>query len=184
MKREALLTWGAIAVLAAISAALGLWLGQRVFLPAEQPPPPGLAVAGTGDLLPLIALPELESGALMRISGPGRPRLINYWASWCGPCREEMPALDAYAAEQGANGVQVIGIALDNRADALAFARDVAVRFPLLLEAPGPGDSSVQLGNTRGVLPYTALVDAEGRLLKTHYGAFRGPDAVRDFAGQ
>ncbi len=184
MKREALLTWGAIAVLAAVSAALGLWLGKRVFLGAEQPQPPGLTVAGTGEFLPLIALPELESGALMRISGPGRPRLINYWASWCGPCREEMPALDAYAAEQGANGVQVIGIALDNRSDALRFAREVSVSFPLLLEAPGPGDSSVQLGNARGVLPYTALVDAEGRLLKTHYGAFSSAAAVQDFAGQ
>jgi thiol-disulfide isomerase/thioredoxin len=184
VKREALLTWVAIAVLAAISAGLGLWLGKRVYLGPEQPPPPGLEVAGTGDYLPLIALPELESGALLRISGPGRTRVINYWASWCGPCREEMPALDAYAAEQGDNGVQVIGIALDNREDALAFAREVAVGFTLLIEAPGPADSSVQLGNTRGVLPFTALVDAEGRLLKTHYGAFSGPAAVRDFAGQ
>jgi hypothetical protein len=74
VKREALLTWVAIAVLAAISAGLGLWLGKRVYLGPEQPPPPGLEVAGTGDYLPLIALPELESGALLRISGPAAVR--------------------------------------------------------------------------------------------------------------
>lgn len=182
MNRQAVITWVAIVLLAAISAGLGWWLGHRVLIPAEKAPPPGLTVVKEGDLLPSLVLPELESGKPFTVSGPGRTRVINYWASWCGPCREEMPALDAFAAQQGANGVQVIGIALDNREDALAFQRQVPVAFPLLLEPAGLADSSVQLGNARGILPFTALVDGQGRLVKTHYGAFPNAEAVRRWA--
>lgn len=179
MNRQAVFTWVAIVMLAAVSAGLGWWLGHRVLIPAEKAPPPGVTVVKEGDLLPSLVLPGLESGEPFTVSGPGRPRLINYWASWCGPCREEMPALDAFAAQQGANGVQVIGIALDTREDALAFQRQVPVAFPLLLETAGLADSSVRLGNARGILPYTVLLDAQGRLVKTHYGAFPNAEAVR-----
>ncbi|MBW8367393.1 MAG: TlpA family protein disulfide reductase [Arenimonas sp.] len=182
MKHQAALTWAAIVLLAGISAGLGWWLGHRVLIPAEKAPPPGLVVVGEGDLLPSLVLPELESGQPFTVSGPGRPRLINYWASWCGPCREEMPALDAFAAQQGGNGVQVIGIALDTREDALAFQRQVPVAFTLLLESAGPSDSSVRLGNARGILPYTVLLDAQGRRVKTHYGAFPNAESVRRWA--
>ena len=179
MKREAVLTWSAIVVLGAVSAWLGWWLGQRALTPAERPPPPGLVVVDIGEPLPAMAFPPLEGGDPVSLGGPGRTRLINYWASWCGPCRKEMPVLDAFAAEQGGNGVQVLGIALDTADEARAFLRSVPVRFTLLLETPGPGDSSVRLGNARGILPYTVLVDPEGRLVKTHYGAFPDVEAVQ-----
>ena len=179
MKREAVFTWTAIVALGALSAGLGWWLGHRALMPAERPPPPGLVVVKIGEPLPDLAFPSLEDGAPTTVSGPGRIRLINYWASWCGPCRKEMPVLDAYAAEQGDNGIQVLGIALDTAEEARAFRRAVPVRFTLLLETPGPGDSSVRLGNARGILPYTVLVDAEGRLVKTHYGAVPDVEAVQ-----
>jgi len=176
MTRGAALTWAAIAVLGGLSAWLGVWVGQRVMMPAEQPPPPGLVEVQPGQALPAIVLADLRSGEPVPLAGGRRPRLINYWASWCGPCRAEMPVLDAFAATQGDNGVEVVGIALESREDALAFLAEVPVGFRLLVEAPGARDSSVQLGNRRGILPFTVLLDAEGRLLKTHYGAF--PDAA------
>lgn len=182
MKHQAALTWAAIVVLAGVSAGLGWWLGHRVLIPAEKAPPPGVTVVQEGQALPPLVLPELVSGEPFTVSGPGRPRLINYWASWCGPCREEMPVLDAFSAQQGDNGVQVLGIALDTRDDALAFQRQFPVAFPLLLEAAGPADSSVRLGNARGILPYTVLLDARGHLVKTHYGAFPNAESVRRWA--
>lgn len=182
MKQETLLTWGAIVVLGGISAWLGWWLGQRALWPDEKPAPPGMVVTEPGQMAPPLSLPDLRSGEPVAVTGPGRMRLINYWASWCGPCRKEMPVLDAFAREQGGNGIKVMGIALESREEALSFLEDVPVEFQLLVENPGPGDSSVQLGNRRGILPYTVLIDAEGRLLKTHYGAFPEPDAVREWA--
>lgn len=179
MKREAILTWGAIVVLGGLSAGLGWWLGHRTMLPAEQPVPAGLEVVEPGQALPPMALPYLAQSGERRLDGPGRPRLINYWASWCGPCRKEMPILDDFAAEQGGNGVQVIGVALDTADEARAFLREVPVGFDTLIETPGPRDSSVVLGNRRNILPFTALVDEQGRLVKTRYGEFPSLEALR-----
>lgn len=183
MTRQTALTWLAIIVLGAISAVLGGWLAKRTLLPQERPLPPGITLVEVGDALPDLRLPGLVDGQPHTLSGPGPVRLINYWASWCGPCREEMPVLQAFSAEQGADGVQVVGIALDSPDEARAFLADVPVTFTLLVETPGPGDSSVRLGNTRGVLPFTVLVDKRGRLLKTHWGAFPDVAAVRDWVG-
>lgn len=181
MKREALLTWAAIAVLGLVSAGLGWWLGQRVMLPPEQPPPAGLVVVEPGQAVPPMRLPYLSGDGERRLDGPGRPRLINYWASWCGPCRKEMPILDAFAAEQGGNGIQVLGVALDTSDEAKAFLREVPVSFETLIETPGPRDSSVVLGNRRNILPFTALVDAEGRLVRTKYGEFPSLEALNEW---
>jgi peroxiredoxin len=83
-----------------------------------------------------------------------------------------MPALQAFAAEQGANGVQVVGIALDDAEAVRAFVARTGVTYPILIDAPGPADAGVRLGNPKGVLPYSILVSADGRLLKQRIGPF------------
>ncbi len=151
--------------------------GQRALngvLGATAPAPPaGIAVARRGDAIPQLRLPDL-AGRDVTVPDrfAGRPLLINFWASWCGPCIEEMPELERFSAQQGANGVQVIGIALDDQAAVEAFLARVPVRYPILLDQAGPADSSVRLGNPKGVLPYSVLVSADGRLLKQRIGPF------------
>ena len=103
----------------------------------------------------------------------GRPLLVNVWASWCGPCVKEMPELDRYARAQGANGTQVLGIALDDPDAVRAFLQRVPVAYPILVDAPGPRDAGVRLGNPKGVLPYSVLLDAHGRVLRQKIGPFR-----------
>lgn len=152
-------------------------LGQRAVqgaMDAVAPPPPeGVTVARRGGPVPAITLPDLDgSPRTLPNDFDGRPILVNLWASWCGPCIEEMPELDRYAAAQGGTGVQVVGIALDDQASVEAFLQRIPVRYTILLDAPGPRDAGVQLGNPRGVLPYTALVSADGRLLKQRIGPF------------
>ena len=93
----------------------------------------------------------------------GRPLLINVWASWCGPCIEEMPELERFTRSQGRDGTQVVGLALDTPANIREFLERVPVTYPILVDSPGPDDASVWLGNRKGVLPYTVLVNAEGR---------------------
>lgn len=124
-----------------------------------------------GDPAPRFSVTGFD-GEARSLPEPGRPVLINYWASWCGPCRRELPLLSAFSAEQGGNGIQVIGIALEAPDPARAFLATVPVHFPTAWEAPGLADSSVRLGNARGVLPYSVLVDAEGRIRGRRIGAF------------
>ena len=150
--------------------------GQRVLdtaLQARADVPAGVSVAKRGDIVPTITLKTpAGDAASVPAAWNGKPTLVNLWATWCAPCLKEMPELQAFADEQGANGIQVAGIALDDAAAVAAFLRDHAIGYPSLVDAPGPADAGVRLGNPAGVLPYSLLVSADGRILKTRIGPF------------
>jgi thiol-disulfide isomerase/thioredoxin len=131
---------------------------------------------GIGDPAPRFTVTGFD-GQARTLPEPGRAVLINYWASWCGPCRRELPLLNAFAAEQA--GIEVVGIALEEAEPARAFLATVPVAYPTAWEAPGLADSSVRLGNARGVLPYSVLVDAQGRVRARRIGAFTDADDLR-----
>jgi thiol-disulfide isomerase/thioredoxin len=173
---------GALGVVASLMTSgpgplLRTELGQRALGTAMQAtapaPPPGVQVAKRGERVPNFEIPDLQG---QRIKLPeayaGRPVLINLWASWCGPCITEMPALQSFAREQAANGVQVVGIALDDADAVRAFVARIGVTYPILIDTAGPADAGVRLGNPKGVLPYSVLVSADGRLLKQRIGPF------------
>lgn len=153
-------------------------LGQRALqgaMSASAPEPPAdVKIAERGDILPAFNLPGLD-GETVALPGAyaGRPLLVNVWASWCGPCIKEMPELDRYARAQDANGTQVVGIALDDANAVRAFLTRIPVSYPVLVDAPGPRDAGVRLGNPKGVLPYSVLLDPQGRMLKQKIGPFR-----------
>ena len=151
--------------------------GQRVLetvLDAKAPTPPaGTKIAKRGDIVPAMTL-ATPNGAKVEIprDWAGKPTLVNLWASWCAPCLKEMPELQAFASEQAANGVQVVGIALDDAASVQAMLQRLAITYPNLIDAPGPADAGVRLGNPAGVLPYSVLVDAEGVVRRQRIGPF------------
>lgn len=152
-------------------------LGQRVLeaaLQARAPAPPaGLTIARTGAPLPAMTLRDVNDAEVdVPRAWAGRPTLVNLWATWCGPCLKEMPDLQAFARVQGRHGVRVVGIALDEAAAVRAFLPAHGITYPVLIDAPGPADAGVRLGNPAGVLPFSALVSADGRLLKTRIGPF------------
>lgn len=154
-------------------------LGQRVlgWMPSSSAPA-GIRVAGRGDPVQKMKLADLD-GKITDFPGKyaGKPLLVNIWASWCAPCRKEMPELQRFYSEQGVNGIQVVGIALDDPDSVRAFLKQVRVDYPILLDTPlhdtpGPADAGVRLGNTRDVLPYSVLVSADGHVLKQRIGPF------------
>ncbi|WP_297800889.1 TlpA disulfide reductase family protein [Arenimonas sp. GDDSR-1] len=184
-----------VLVLAVLAALLGLAagmfiagpgillrtdLGQALFERVVPPkyPAPGGATA-IGETVRPFTVTGFD-GQARSLPAPGRWQLINYWASWCGPCRVEMPWLDALHADRQGH-VDIIGIALETPESAQTLLSDIPVRFAQHHEPPGASDSSVLLGNAWGVLPFTVLIDPQGRLVKRHIGVFAGEAQLRDW---
>jgi thiol-disulfide isomerase/thioredoxin len=177
-------------VVAAVAAVLGLGAGayfvartpQETRFPAVDRP--AAVPARPGDAMPAITLPDVDGTPVDFARFRGRPLLINVWASWCGPCVEEMPMLAAFAATQPANGVQVVGLAIDTPEGVRDFLDRVPVKYPIVIEQPAPDDASVRLGNAQGLLPYTVLVGADGRIIKQKLGPFAAGEIERWVSGK
>jgi len=151
--------------LAIVAAATGGYVEHR----SQQPPPMDSALIGQP--LPALALPDLE-GKLHPLSDyRGQRVLLNFWASWCGPCLEEMPALNQAQEKFGDHAPIVIGIAMDEPARIRTFLAAHAVNYPILLGQLSPPSTSLKLGNSREILPYSVLIDADGSILATHAGS-------------
>lgn len=186
MNRRQVVTLLAVALVAGL-LGLGLGIVRYGAGPlARVPPGPWLDRLGSealGEPAPTFVVAGLD-GASRHVPVPGQAVLVNYWASWCGPCVTEMPLLSAFAAEQGAQGVQVVGIALDDADAARAFLAARPVAFPTAVEAPTRTDSSVQLGNRQGVLPYSVLIDAQGRIRARRAGMFQDAADLRGWIAE
>lgn len=166
----------------------GTEVGQQVLdasLKARAPAAPaGVTIAEKGGIVPAMTLPDPDGKQVaIPAAWAGRTTLVNLWATWCAPCLKEMPDLQAFADAQGATGVQVVGIALDDAAAVAAFLRQHGITYPVLVDAAGPADAGVRLGNPAGVLPYSVLVSADGRLLKTRIGPFTDAADIAAWAG-
>ncbi len=150
----------------------GVLRGRHFATPSAPPLPQGTLVLEEGAKRPDAELRRLDGSTVKLSDFDGRPLLINFWATWCPPCIEELPLLDALHQRSGADGLQVIGIALDDPAAVEKFLGELPVEFPMFLAQPGRVDLSTTLGNANSVLPYSVLIDAEGHIAKRKFGAF------------
>lgn len=112
------------------------------------------------------------SGAGMSLRAlRGRPLIVNFWASWCPPCVEEMPDLDRFARHFAPQGWQVLGIAVDQAEPVRRFLGEMPISFPIVL-AGSEGLSWVRrFGNPAGGLPFSVQMSADGRALRRKLGA-------------
>ena len=109
-------------------------------------------------------------GALAMASLKGKPLLVNFWATWCPPCVEEMPLLDAFFREHAAKGWQVVGLAVDQPSAVRTFLRRTPVTFPIGMAGLEGTDLTRLMGNTTGGLPFTVVVSADGSVVQRRMG--------------
>ena len=120
-----------------------------------------------------LRLPRPEGGDMALAEWQGRPLLVNFWATWCPPCVKELPELDRFAqaqAARGPQGWQVVGIAIDRLPAVQAFLQHTPVRYPLGLAGYAVTELTRQLGNDAGGLPFTVVVDQQGRIAHRKLG--------------
>jgi len=106
----------------------------------------------------------------------GRPLLINFWATWCPPCVEELPLLDAFYRENESKGWQVVGIAVDKLAPVQSFLARQPLAFPVVLAGMEGLNLSKNLGNQAGGLPFSVLLGTDGTILHRKIGKLSEQD--------
>lgn len=106
----------------------------------------------------------------------GHPLLVNFWATWCPPCVEEMPLLSDFYEQNKANSWQVLGIAVDQVASVQRFLTQLPVSFPVVMGGGGGLSISQSLGNRQGGLPFSVLFNAQGKVVRHTIGRLSAKD--------
>ncbi len=160
------------AAMAAAGAAAGAGLAWRSM---ESIPPQGL------DGLWQLQFDTPDGQTLAMQSLRGRPLLLNFWATWCPPCVEELPLLDKFFQENAANGWQVLGIAIDQKAAVQNFLRRAPVHFPVALGGLNGVELTSTLGNLSGGLPFSVVIGSKASVLQRKMGRIHA-DELRAWA--
>lgn len=163
------LRWVFVAAAALLAAFAGYQIGNY-----QQPQ----ATPRTEDAQQMLAMPVWDLNgkpASLKDGHKGTKGLtvINLWATWCPPCRAEMPAFSRISRQFSEKGVQFIGVAVDDLAQVQDFLRETPVSYPILTATPDAVALSAPLGNQAGALPFTVILDAKGRYLAHKLGQWQ-----------
>ncbi len=119
---------------------------------------------------PTFELKDLQGQRVSISRWNGKALIINFWATWCAPCRREIPLLNKIQDEYGAKGVQVVGIAVDFPEDVQTFTKQVALHYPLMIGEEDGLEVAHAFGVQSMAFPFTAFTDRQGRMLAVHLG--------------
>ena len=160
---------GAVAAAAALAGAGMAWWRLRPGALAEEAADPVWTQGWEGPQGQAVAMADFR----------GRPLLLNFWATWCPPCVEELPMLDEFFRRHRAQGWQVLGLAIDQPSAVRSFLARRPLAFPIGLAGLGGTELTRQLGNTSGGLPFSVLFDRSGRVIGRKLGQLKPDDLER-----
>jgi thiol-disulfide isomerase/thioredoxin len=160
--------WGRLAAIGALAAALGYgaWhLWRAGALPGSAPPAAAALLAAR--------MPGLDGSVRSLGEWRGRVLVVNFWATWCTPCREEIPVFVRLQERYGERGLQFVGIAFDRPEPVSAFVREFRMNYPVLLGGIEAMDLMREAGNRAGALPFTLVLDRSGGIVGRELGRLK-----------
>lgn len=168
MKRShAIALFAAVAIVSAAAGAGYHGWSSRVAAERET------ASRAVADRVFAARLINPEGGAPTLEQWRGRVLVVNFWATWCAPCREEIPVFVRLQERHGPRGLQFVGIAFDQPDKVAEFAREFRVNYPLLLGGLDTMELLREAGNRAGVLPYTLVIDRQGKVVSREPGGLK-----------
>ena len=156
--------WPLFLAVAISAAALGFFFGH------PQAPAPLVASPGGDEKLMRLTLATPEGKTASLKSWQGKILVVNFWATWCPPCREEMPEFSRAHEKLVGKGVQFVGIGIDTPDNILSFQKKNPVSYPLLMGSYDVLKLTTELGNASSALPFTVILDRQGRIAHTKMG--------------
>ena len=187
-----------VAVAAVGGFALQRMLAPRPSLTAANPPPAPAASTPTSnapaaepadaaeeapprrvipETLPDITMPDRDGVARSLKDWKGRPVIVNFWATWCGPCRDEIPLLKALRNERKRDQLEVVGIAIDTRDAVQKYVRDIGMDYPTLI-GEKEGYAAAEAFGVALVLPFSVFADTKGRIVTLKIGELHADEAA------
>ena len=152
-----------IAVIALIAGSAGYLFSRKQHAPSASQPPTASAQSSVNTLMDIQF--ATSTGQWQKLAAwKGKVLVVNYWATWCPPCREEMPMFSALHEKYQANGVQFVGIGIDSVDKIREYQMSEKTAYPLLVGTLDAMRNSQSLGNTAQALPFTVLINRQGQL--------------------
>lgn len=183
-----LIGYVAVAVIAA-AAGFGIYrygiapqvapIAQTPVAPAAPGPAPATAESDSAipTTLPEFSLQDRDGQMRSIRSWPGKSMIVNFWATWCAPCRREIPLLREIQRTHGAEGFQIVGVAVDFREDVLKYASEIGIDYPILIGEQDGLDAVTKFGLGSLGFPFTVFTDSQGRIVLTHLGELTRPQS-------
>jgi thiol-disulfide isomerase/thioredoxin len=141
--------------------------------PVERQPIAGQSAEADNALpavLPDFTLGDLSGAPRSIRSWPGKSMIVNFWATWCAPCRREIPLLRELQKQHGPEGFQIVGVAVDIREDVVKYAQEIGIDYPVLIGEQDGLDAVNSFGQGSLGFPFTVFTDNQGRIVLFHLG--------------
>jgi thiol-disulfide isomerase/thioredoxin len=116
------------------------------------------------------SFPDLDGKSRSFGEWQGNVMVLNLWATWCGPCREEIPVMVKLHQKYRNQGITFVGLAMDEKGPVKKYAKEMSINYPILLGDITLSEFGRRLGNTAGGLPYTVIIDRSGKIITTRLG--------------
>ncbi len=185
-ENKALVTKSLVGLLAIVALLIGVWFGVQHAKNGTMSPEEAVALKqvslpsaselkDVSFLLPMTLL-DTEGNSFLISEKLGKLTLVNFWATWCAPCREEMPMFNAIFQKNEAKGFSVLGLTIDNPENTAKFIQQLSIAYPILMAEHEGWDLLGKTGNPKNLMPYSFLIDEKGVVLKQRLGTLHGDE--------